>query len=89
MDQDRDERIRKRAHEIWEQEGRPDGKEQDHWERAERELSGSELPPLANAAVKKKAPSTRTGTEKPTKATTSKAAGGKTATASKSATKRA
>jgi hypothetical protein len=33
----RDEQIRKRAHEIWEQEGRPEGKEREHWERAERE----------------------------------------------------
>ena len=55
MEHDRDTRIRKRAHEIWEQEGRPDGKEAEHWERAERETSAADLPPLANTAVKKRA----------------------------------
>lgn len=38
MQHGRDEQIRRRAHEIWEQEGRPHGKEREHWERAEREL---------------------------------------------------
>jgi hypothetical protein len=38
MAEDRDEKIRRRAHEIWEAEGRPDGKEADHWQRAAREL---------------------------------------------------
>lgn len=32
------ERIRRRAHEIWEREGRPDGKHDEHWSRAEREV---------------------------------------------------
>jgi hypothetical protein len=36
--QDREERIRQRAHEIWEQEGRPEGQAQTHWERAAQEL---------------------------------------------------
>jgi hypothetical protein len=35
---DRDERIRQRAHEIWEREGRPHGLEQEHWDRATREI---------------------------------------------------
>ena len=34
---DRDRRVQDRAYEIWEQEGRPSGREQEHWERAERE----------------------------------------------------
>ncbi|HEX3861815.1 MAG TPA: DUF2934 domain-containing protein [Stellaceae bacterium] len=29
-----------RAYEIWEREGRPDGKHQDHWLQAKRETSG-------------------------------------------------
>ena len=29
-----EQRIRNRAHEIWEQEGRPEGREHDHWEKA-------------------------------------------------------
>jgi hypothetical protein len=30
--------IAQRAHEIWEQSGRPEGQETEHWLRAEREL---------------------------------------------------
>jgi hypothetical protein len=30
--------IRARAHEIWEQNGRPSGLEKQHWEQAEREF---------------------------------------------------
>ncbi|SNR44296.1 DUF2934 domain-containing protein [Paracoccus sediminis] len=32
------ERIKQRAHEIWESEGRPEGREAEHWSRAEEEL---------------------------------------------------
>jgi len=34
------ERIRQRAYEIWQQEGQPEGKQQEHWERAVREIGG-------------------------------------------------
>jgi hypothetical protein len=37
-----EERIRLRAHEIWEREGRPDGQEAQHWEQARREIDGLE-----------------------------------------------
>ena len=30
--------IAERAFEIWEHEGKPDGRDQEHWERAEAEL---------------------------------------------------
>lgn len=33
----RDERVRDRAYRIWEQEGRPEGREREHWQQAERE----------------------------------------------------
>jgi len=39
---DREEKIRTRAHEIWENEGRPAGREQEHWERARREFEAEE-----------------------------------------------
>jgi len=42
----REDEIRQRAYRIWEREGRPDGMDKDHWERAERELAG-ETPPEA------------------------------------------
>lgn len=35
---DREEEIRKRAREIWEAEGRPDGRDIAHWEQAKAEI---------------------------------------------------
>ncbi len=35
------ERIRQRAYELWHQEGQPEGKQQEHWDRAMREISGN------------------------------------------------
>jgi hypothetical protein len=35
---DREQRIRERAHSLWEQEGRPEGRDREHWERAMREI---------------------------------------------------
>ena len=34
----REDEIRKRAHALWEKEGRPEGKHRDHWIRAEHEF---------------------------------------------------
>lgn len=39
---DHDERVRKRAHEIWEEEGRPEGREYSHWLRAKAEILGED-----------------------------------------------
>lgn len=39
MNRDRQEKIRARAYELWEREGRS-GDAQDHWFRAEREVGG-------------------------------------------------
>jgi hypothetical protein len=36
--QDRDSRIRERAHRMWESEGRPEHQEKRHWEAAERAI---------------------------------------------------
>lgn len=38
MEQDREEQIRKRAYEIWQQEGCPEGRDVDIWQRAERQV---------------------------------------------------
>lgn len=38
MQGDREERIRRRAHEIWEREGRPEGEHDAHWARACAEI---------------------------------------------------
>ncbi|RCS25323.1 DUF2934 domain-containing protein [Phyllobacterium salinisoli] len=39
MESGREEQIKARAYEIWEQEGRPTGREHLHWEQARRELN--------------------------------------------------
>ncbi|RVJ40003.1 DUF2934 domain-containing protein [Sinorhizobium meliloti] len=36
--EDDEDRIRARAYEIWEREGRPDGGHERHWHQAEKEL---------------------------------------------------
>ena len=56
---DHDARIRERAHAIWESEGRPEGRDREHWDRAEREISDEGSPgPLENEAA---APTSRVG----------------------------
>lgn len=35
--QDQD-RVRRRAYELWEREGRPEGRDREHWEQARREI---------------------------------------------------
>ena len=36
---DNENRVKERAFSIWEVEGKPEGKHQEHWEQAEKELS--------------------------------------------------
>ena len=36
--------VRERAYAIWEAEGRPEGREHDHWHRAARELAEPAMP---------------------------------------------
>jgi hypothetical protein len=38
MDEETEERVQVRAYEIWEREGRPEGRAQEHWDQACREL---------------------------------------------------
>jgi hypothetical protein len=59
MATDRQERIRHRAHEIWERQGRPHGSDQQHWDEATREIDAED------AATKK--PAARAGVSKPAK----------------------
>ena len=60
MTDDRQERIRKRAHAIWESHGRPDGSDREHWEQATREIDAldasakAKKPAAAKAAPKPK-----------------------------------
>ncbi|WP_429232422.1 DUF2934 domain-containing protein [Inquilinus ginsengisoli] len=44
MVEDRLERIRQRAYDIWHREGRPDGREQEHWDQAVAEIEAEDRP---------------------------------------------
>lgn len=68
-----DQALRERAYEIWEQEGHPDGRADDHWEMARRELtetSASEPAPAksAKAGTTKAKPKTKSATASTAKA---------------------
>jgi hypothetical protein len=41
---DRDQKIREQAYRIWEEEGRPEGKHDEHWRRAEEHYAPRESP---------------------------------------------
>jgi hypothetical protein len=50
---DLQERIRERARSIWEREGRPEGRHDEHWRQAEKEISDETVP--GTAAKKRRA----------------------------------
>ena len=72
---DRDKSIRDRAYEIWESEGRPEGREADHWQQAAAELSEIRNESASGdlATGKKTKPAAKSSSTKP-KAATDKAA---------------
>ena len=68
------ERIRHRAQAIWEREGRPEGRHEDHWREAEKEIAAEDS---ATAAAQKKPAVSKARTAKagpkPTRATEARA----------------
>ncbi|PBB18360.1 DUF2934 domain-containing protein [Mesorhizobium sp. WSM4313] len=70
MTDDRHERIRQRAHEIWEQAGRPEGAHKEHWDQATAEVDAAGKPkaksPKKAAAAKADKPKAAKA-EKPAK----------------------
>ena len=52
MDDEFEYHVRHRAYELWVQAGRPDGKHQDFWEAAEREMRAQTRSQLNGAAPK-------------------------------------
>lgn len=48
--------IRKRAHEIWESEGRPEGRHEHHWQRAKDEVSSQPKAKVRRKNVSETAP---------------------------------
>ncbi|MDX8527489.1 DUF2934 domain-containing protein [Mesorhizobium sp. MSK_1335] len=75
MTDDRHERIRQRAHEIWEQAGRPEGSHMEHWDQATAEVDATGKPkakgPKKTAAAKVEKPKAAK-VEKPAKAKATK-----------------
>lgn len=65
MTPDHESRVRQRAHEIWEREGRPEGRDREHWAQAEAELASetkkagrkAAAPKAGKAAAAARAPS--------------------------------
>lgn len=83
-----EERIRKRAYELWEAEGRPEGREIDHWLQAVHEVAadGKTAAPRARAP-RKAAASVATAPAPKTKSTKGVATGTATAARKKVAPK--
>lgn len=50
---DHEDRVRRRAYELWQQEGCPPGRERDHWERARELVAIEENQKYATIPVKK------------------------------------
>ena len=72
MRSDRDARIRERAYRIWDAEGRVEGKQDEHWARAEEEIDAEDAasPDAPSAPQTKRAATARasapvTGEAKP------------------------
>ena len=85
MTDDRQERIRKRAHAIWESNGRPHGSDREHWEQATREIDAldasakAKKPAAAKPAAAKAAPKPKVAAKAPAaKATAAKKPAAKT-----------
>ena len=75
MTDDRQDRIRQRAHEIWEKAGRPEGAHQEHWEQATAEVDGAAAKP--KKATKKTAAKPAKAAAKPKAAKPAAAKSGK------------
>ena len=58
---DKESKVRKRAYELWESEGKPHGRDIVHWLRAETELSKRLHAPCSTPAVKGGTPVKTTG----------------------------
>jgi hypothetical protein len=59
--------ILKRAYEIWESEGRPHGRDKDHWFLAKAELSTVVAPTMAEPSKPKRKPRLVSASTKTTK----------------------
>lgn len=55
MTGDREQKIRERAHAIWQDEGQPHGRHDDHWDQASREFDAEASKPGSAEPPKQKA----------------------------------
>ena len=62
MDGDLEHRIRERAYELWEAEGQPEGREDQHWQQAHADIIEAQ----DKAAVMKAKPAKAAAAKKPT-----------------------
>jgi hypothetical protein len=59
MSDDREQWLQRRAYAIWEVEGCPEGRDREHWDQAERELSAARAAgQSASSAAEPEVPST-------------------------------
>ncbi|WP_343525153.1 DUF2934 domain-containing protein [Sphingomonas sp.] len=65
MVDNREEQLRQRAYGIWQDEGQPHGRDRDHWEMAERELTEGAVGDAPAKASSKPAPRRRKAKEVP------------------------
>ena len=56
MSSNREEKIRQRAHAMWEKEGRPHGAHDRHWQQATSEVDGEDAAAAGEPAAAKKSP---------------------------------
>lgn len=56
---DREEKIRERAYRLWVEEGQPEGRHDQHWEEARRQIDAEEKGANAKAASGEAKPKTR------------------------------
>jgi len=58
MDQEKHRRIERRAYALWQAEGQPDGRHEEHWQRAVREVDFEETASVGSkpAARRRKKP---------------------------------
>ena len=64
-DPSRERQIAERAHARWEAEGRPDGRDKEHWSQAEAELGPAQLPEHSAPGEAPEPGATDAGTELP------------------------
>ena len=56
MSEDRDARVRARAYERWEQAGRPDGRDVEHWLNAERDVADGDASDAGQQGISNHSP---------------------------------